>query len=73
MDESLEEILKRFWEWRLDEAPEFGTMVGDHKRDGELDDFSITAYDERLVSVMMICNVRIFNDLESSLSQFIIV
>ncbi|XP_028411003.1 uncharacterized protein LOC114533632 [Dendronephthya gigantea] len=48
MDGRLDKILKRFWEWRLDEAPEFGTMVGDHKRDGELDDLSLAAYAKRL-------------------------
>lgn len=50
MDEHLTELLKRFWQWRLQEAPELGTMVGEHSLDYELDDMSMTAYDRRLVS-----------------------
>ncbi len=50
MDGTLKKILEDFWEWRLNEAPEFGTMVGEHSRDELLDDMSLAAYDKRLVS-----------------------
>ena len=50
MDEQLKEILEEFWAWRLEEAPEFGTMVGEHSRDDLLDDMSLAAYDKRMVS-----------------------
>ena len=49
MDRKLEAILEEFWQWRLAEAPEFGTMVGDHRRDDLLDDLSLAAYEKRLV------------------------
>lgn len=49
MDRKLEAILEEFWQWRLLEAPEFGTMVGDHRRDDLLDDLSLAAYEKRLV------------------------
>ncbi|CAB4035913.1 Hypothetical predicted protein, partial [Paramuricea clavata] len=48
MDEKLKEILEEFWAWRLKEAPEFGTMVGEHSRDDLLDDMSLAAYDKRM-------------------------
>ena len=49
MDRKLEAILEEFWQWRLLDAPEFGTMVGDHRRDDLLDDLSLAAYEKRLV------------------------
>ena len=52
MDEKLSEILKDFWQWRLNESPELGTMVGDHSRDDKLDDLSLANYDKRLVSIL---------------------
>ena len=48
MDEKLNAILEKIWEWRLKEAPELGTMVGDHSQDDKLDDMSLDAYDKRL-------------------------
>ena len=53
MDEKLNAIMEKFWEWRLKEAPELGTMVGDHSKDDKLDDMSLHAYDKRLVSVFV--------------------
>ena len=53
MDEKLDVIMEKFWKWRLKEAPEFGTLVGDHSCDDKLNDMSLDAYDKRLVSIFV--------------------
>lgn len=49
MDGALQSVFDRFWQWRLKEAPEFGTMIGEHGYDDELDDMSLNSYAKRLV------------------------
>ena len=53
MDKKLEATLEEFWQWRLAEAPELGTKVGDHRREDLLDDLSLAAYEKRLVRLKL--------------------
>ena len=40
-------ILDKFWEWRLNESPEFATSIGIHDFDDRLDDLSLEAFKRR--------------------------
>lgn len=40
-------IFEKFWEWRLEESPEFATAIGIHYHDAFLDDLSTDAFRRR--------------------------
>eukprot|EP00794_Sanderia_malayensis_P011835 gene11835-13063_t len=41
------DIFKRFWNWRLEESPEFATAIGVHDFDSKLDDLGLDAFERR--------------------------
>ena len=49
MAASLDNILTSFWDWRLQNSPEFATMIGVHSYDAMLDDLSLSSFTRRQV------------------------
>jgi len=48
MEERLKSLFEEFWAWRLQDSPEFATLVGSHKFDAFLDDTSLASFENRL-------------------------
>lgn len=44
IEERTNELIDRFWEWRLIDIPEFATSLGKHEYDDRLMDMSLNAY-----------------------------
>ena len=44
IDELIEDVIDRYWNWRLLDIPEFATFVGEHKYDDRLMDMSLNGY-----------------------------
>ncbi|CAG0890148.1 unnamed protein product, partial [Darwinula stevensoni] len=51
MSSKVKELLEDFWTWRLDEAPEFSTLIGHKERNGKLDSWSFDSLNGRLNAV----------------------
>ena len=47
IENKLEDIFKRFWQWRLVNAPEFGTSIGIHLYSNRLDEMNLNSYKRR--------------------------
>jgi uncharacterized protein (DUF885 family) len=47
MTQQLKSLIDEDWKWRLKEFPEFGTFIGNHDMDAELDQRDPTAYARR--------------------------
>ncbi|XP_074655303.1 uncharacterized protein LOC141908915 [Tubulanus polymorphus] len=43
----IDDLITKFWDWRLKESPEFGTKYGLHDRDSEVEEFTLLAFDRR--------------------------
>ena len=41
------DLFNRFWSWRLQNAPEFATAIGNHEYDDRLDEMSLPSYSRR--------------------------
>ena len=46
-------LIDDFWTWRLQNNPEFASNVGNHEYDALLEDYSLDAFDNRKVSVVL--------------------
>lgn len=44
MDTKLSNLLEEYWQWRLEESPEFASTLGLHQKDDKLDSFSEESY-----------------------------
>ncbi|XP_037779862.1 uncharacterized protein LOC119576313 [Penaeus monodon] len=44
---ALEDLTTQYWEWRIQDAPEYASFVGIHEHDHLLDDMSLEAYQQR--------------------------
>ncbi|XP_022243745.1 uncharacterized protein LOC106461180, partial [Limulus polyphemus] len=42
-----EKLYSEFWQWRLQESPEFASMIGKHMYDDKLDSYSLEAFRKR--------------------------
>ena len=47
LEKLFEELLQRFWNWRLLNAPEFATSIGKHFYNDRLDEMSLSSYKRR--------------------------
>ena len=60
----VEDIFSEYWEWRLEQSPEFATSLGVHKYDDSLEKFTFEAFEHRKV-----CNNQILSSLTNLLSR----
>ncbi|XP_076321633.1 uncharacterized protein LOC143231037 isoform X2 [Tachypleus tridentatus] len=42
-----EQLYSEFWQWRLQESPEFSSLIGNHMYDDKLDSYSLEAFRKR--------------------------
>ncbi|KAF2365377.1 Protein of unknown function DUF885 [Trinorchestia longiramus] len=48
LSDDVQQLCDDFWDWRLQDMPEFATFVGFHEYNDRLDDLSMEAFDNRL-------------------------
>ena len=50
---ALRSAYTEFWDWRLQNNPEFASNIGDHRFDSLLEDYSPAYIDERKVKIVV--------------------
>lgn len=60
--EILEEIEDDFWDWRMRDAPEFSTSVGESAYNDRLESFDFTVFEDRKVEwIVLVVWQSLFN------------
>ena len=50
-DTRLVQLAERFFRWRLQESPEFGTLFGIHDHDDRVEEYTELAFQQQVVSM----------------------
>lgn len=45
--EQINNFFDNYWQWRLEESPEFATFIGNHDLDSKLESYSLESYENR--------------------------